>query len=409
MISGTVSDTKGALSGATVTLRTPTGSKSQGKTDPEGKYSFDSLKSGPYELAFTKDGYAPTVRTLSMEGDSSTMDVTLAVAGLSSSVDVTDTATNSTGSRMDVPDRDIPSQISVVTQQTIQEQGLNDVATALENISGASVQVQYGAYEWYTLDGFAQQSGNDFLYIDGMTLAGNRPQTQLDNVEEIQVFKGPDGVLYGGAGASMGGMVNVIRKKPQATRTADLLYRGGSFGRNDVAGGTAGSVFGLDHLLYRIDGGYSHTDGWRDAGSNRLNGSPDLLWLINSRMRISINESVSRDHYDMDAGVPLALLDVPGFPLNRRLNPPDNFERNKAWQNNVVFSANLTNRLEFRNSFFHARTSDQYLDSETEAYVPSLNEVTRTDLYYKHYYRPKQDQTDIIGSYELFGMRHKFM
>jgi outer membrane receptor protein involved in Fe transport len=40
--------------------------------------------------------------------------------------------------------------------------------------------------------------------IDGMTLMGNRPQTQLDNVEEIQVMKGPDGVLYGGADASMG-------------------------------------------------------------------------------------------------------------------------------------------------------------------------------------------------------------
>jgi hypothetical protein len=56
-------------------------------------------------------------------------------------------------------------------------------------------------------------------------------------------------------------MVNVIRKKPQATPTADLLYRGGRFGRNDVAGGASGSIFGLNHFLYRVDGGFSHTDG----------------------------------------------------------------------------------------------------------------------------------------------------
>jgi iron complex outermembrane recepter protein len=220
-------------------------------------------------------------------------------------------------------------------------------------------------------------------------------------------MKGPNGVLYGGAGASMGGMVNVIRKKPQATPTADLVYRGGRFGRNDVAGGASGSIF--VHFLYRVDGGSSHTDGWRGAGSNRLNGSPDLLWLINRRMRVSINESLTQDHYDMDAGTPLALLDVPGFPLNRRLNPPDNFERFKSWETNIVFSANLTNRLELRNSFFNARNSDQYLASETLAYLPALDEVTRTDLYYKHYYRPKQDQTDLIGTYDFLGMRHKIM
>jgi iron complex outermembrane recepter protein len=408
-ISGTVTDAQGLVAEATVTLTSPSGSKSQAQTDDLGKFTFDNLVAGPYELAFSKKGFAPAVRATVLVGESATVDVTLSLAGVYSSVDVTDTASNSTASRMDVPDRDLPTQVSTVTQRIIQEQGLNDVATALENISGASVQVQYGVYEWYTLDGFAQQTGNDFLYIDGMTLMGNRPQTQLDNVEEIQVMKGPDGVLYGGAGASMGGMVNVIRKKPQATRTADLLYRYGRWNRNDVAGGTSGTFFGLSRLLYRLDGGYSHADGWRDAGSDRGNVSPSLLWLISSRMRISFNESLSHDNYDMDAGVPIALLDTPGFPLNRRLNPADNFEHFRSWENNIVFSANLTNRLELRNSFFHARNNDQYLDSETLNYVATTNTLDRTDLYYKHYYRPMQDQTDIIGTYDLFGMRHKFM
>ena len=49
--------------------------------------------------------------------------------------------------------------------------------------------------------------------MDGMTLTGNRPQTKLDNIEEVQVLEGPHAVLYGGAGASQGGMISVIRKK----------------------------------------------------------------------------------------------------------------------------------------------------------------------------------------------------
>src|SRR5579883_823100 len=408
-ISGTVGDSRGVVPGVDITLRSPEGARSETRTDGEGKYKFDGLRSGPYELSFVREGFETTVRTVTLAGESSTVDVTLALGRIATSVEVTDTAGKTTGSRMDVPDRDIPSQISVVTQQTLREQGLNDLASALENVSGVSVQVQYGVYEWYTVDGFAQQSGNDFLYIDGMTLTGNRPQTQLDNIEEVQVLKGPNAVLYGGAGASQGGMVNVIRKKPQATPVAELLYRGGRFGKNDIAGGAAGSIFGMDRLLYRVDAGDSHIGGWRDAGSHRVNASPDLLWLINRRMRISFNESFTRDHYDMDAGVPLGVLAIPHFPLDRRFNPPWDFEAFRAWENNIVFSANLTNRLELRNSFFHARNNDQYLDSETLTYMPALNELTRTELYYKHHRRPMQDQTDVLGTYDVFGMRHKFM
>jgi outer membrane receptor for ferric coprogen and ferric-rhodotorulic acid len=143
------------------------------------------------------------VESVVLSGDSTTTDAIMGPSGLSTSVNVNDVVTSTaemgTGSLMLVQDKDIPSQISVVRQQIIQEQGLNDVATALENISGASVQVQYGAYEWYTLNGFAQQTSTDFIFIDGMILTGNRPQTQLDNVEEVQVFQGADGVLYGGA------------------------------------------------------------------------------------------------------------------------------------------------------------------------------------------------------------------
>jgi iron complex outermembrane recepter protein len=408
-ISGTVDDGHGVVPGVAVTLRTPTGGKNETSTDAQGKYRFASLRSGPYELSFARDGFEKTARTLTLAGEFATEDVTLAIGGISSSVEVIDVAGKTTGSRMDIHDRDIPSQIGVVTQQTIHEHGLNDLATALENISGVSVQVQYGVYEWYTVDGFAQQSGNDFLYVDGMTLTGNRPQTQLDNVEEVQVLKGPNAVLYGGAGASQGGMVNIIRKKPQATRTTDLLYRVGRFGRNDVAGGTTGSVFGLQHLLYRIDAGFSYADGWRNAGAKRLNVSPDLLWLINNRMRIVFNESFSHDHYDMDAGVPLGVLAIPNFPLNRRFNPPQDFERFDSWQNHIVYSANLTNRLELRNSFFHAMSDDQYLDAETLSYVAASNTVNRTELYYMHHRRPMQNQADILGTYDLFGMRHKFL
>jgi hypothetical protein len=38
-----------------------------------------------------------------------------------------------------------------------------------------------------------------------MTLTGNQPQTQLDNIQEVRVPKDADAVLYGGVSASQRG------------------------------------------------------------------------------------------------------------------------------------------------------------------------------------------------------------
>lgn len=408
-VSGTVRDTAGAVPGASISLTAPDGKHAETATDQQGEYKFENLAAGPYELAISRQGFQPANRSFILSGEARTVDVTLAVAGVSSSVDVIDVAGKSTLSRMDVADRDIPSQVSVISQQTIKEQGIIDLASALSNASGVSTQVQYGVYEWYTIGGFTQQSGNDFLYVDGMTMTGNRSNTLLNNIEEVQVMKGPNAVLYGGAGAGQGGMVNVIRKKPQGQRTRDLQYRFGQWGQQYVAGGSAGDVFGLQRLLYRADAAFYRADGWRDSGSTRMNVSPALTWLITDRMRITGTQTFVHDRYTLDAGVPLALLAMKNFPLNRKVNPAGDFQKTLDWQTQIVFTANLTNRLQLRNAFFKQRKRDQYLDAETLSYAPATDLLSRTYLYFQHNRRPVQNQTDFIGDYMVMRMRHRFL
>src|SRR6185295_6091076 len=196
-------------------------------TDGRGQYRFDGLRPGAYEIGASRQGFAPATRSLTLTGQPRTVDITLLVAGGATSIDVNDVAGRATASGMEVPNREIPSYTVSVPERVLREQGINDLPHALENVSGVMTQVQYGVYEWYTVSGITQQSGNDFLYVDGMTLTGNRTMTQINNVEEIQVYKGPNSILYGGSGAGQGGMVNLIRKKPQAHPTSDIQWRMG--------------------------------------------------------------------------------------------------------------------------------------------------------------------------------------
>ena len=409
-ITGTVDDTYGVVANAAVTLRTPDGMTRQATTDGEGRYTFDELAPGNYEVAAALEGFAPATRLLTLTSQSRTVDLTLTIAGFVASVDVVDVAGQSTGSRMEIPDREIPSQVSVVSQTTLREQGVNDLAGALENVSGVITQVQYGVYEWYTISGVTQQSGNDFLHVDGMALTGNRTNSQINNVEQVQVFKGPSAVLYGGAGASQGGIVNVVRKKPQATRVNELEYKAGAWGLQQVGGGFAGQVFGLSRVFYRLDSAFSRADGWRDSGSKRFNVTPALTWLLSDQARLTFNESFTRDRYRMDAGVPVTLLAArPDFPLDRRFNPATDFQLSRDWQNQILFNSTITDHLQFRNAFFNRRNRDEYLDAESLAYNAATDTLTRGELYFQHNRRPIQNQSDLLGDYDVLGMKHRFM
>jgi outer membrane receptor for ferric coprogen and ferric-rhodotorulic acid len=56
---------------------------------------------------------------------------------------------------MDVPDRELPVQVSSVSEEVLREQRSNDLGSALRNVSGVSARRFYGIYEYHTVRGFS--------------------------------------------------------------------------------------------------------------------------------------------------------------------------------------------------------------------------------------------------------------
>ena len=70
---------------------------------------------------------------------------------------------------------------------------------ALQNVPGVYAFINYGIYEGYTFRGFVDlfpSLANQLL--DGVRHEGNRINTQLANIERVEVLKGPSSALYGG-------------------------------------------------------------------------------------------------------------------------------------------------------------------------------------------------------------------
>ena len=216
-LSGTVRDTTGAVPGATVTLASAGAQVATTTTDKSGNYSFTKLAAGRYELTVTMRGFESATRNVALGADTAAVDVALAVGRVNTSVSVTATAGKATATRLPVPDVDVPAQVSTIPQELILQQGSNTIADALRNASGVQAIRWYGVYEQYTIRGFfdADRDGFNAVMIDGMRRNGNRYATQANNVEAIEVLKGPSSILYGRG--ALGGSINIIRKKPNAT------------------------------------------------------------------------------------------------------------------------------------------------------------------------------------------------
>ncbi len=137
------------------------------------------------------------------------------------------TATSST--LTDTPLKEVPQSIQVLPRSILDDQTITSVGEALKNVAGAVGEsaLQTPIYNTNYIRGFVAEQ-----YLDGMTtyLQSGDPNAFAD-VERLEVLKGPSAILYGGgAGAPLGGVINIVSKMP----TGDGFFEiGGTTGSQD--------------------------------------------------------------------------------------------------------------------------------------------------------------------------------
>jgi iron complex outermembrane receptor protein len=109
--------------------------------------------------------------------------------------------------------QEIPMNISVITEATLDERGITNPEDYLRSIAGVSTP---GGSNYYTFRGLntstsQRSSGTSSTYIDEVSgsLMG------LFDVERIEVLRGPQGTLYGSN--AIGGTIRYITNKPDSS------------------------------------------------------------------------------------------------------------------------------------------------------------------------------------------------
>jgi len=180
-----------------------------------------------------------------------------------------------TATRVEKKLQDVPYTVNVITAEEIRASGATSLADLLRDLPAVQV-TSTGASGIVRLSLRGESSSRALIMVDGMKITEQKSMDgaplliDIDNIERIEIVKGPGSVLYGSE--AIGGAINVITKKGGKQPVE------GSIGTTyDTS--AAGSVFsaaisgGLNGFYYRIDGSQTDYDKRENADGDELDGT----------------------------------------------------------------------------------------------------------------------------------------
>jgi len=226
-----------------------------------------------------------------------------------------------------------PASITVITRADIEAGGARHITDVLRGQGGVQINDLYGDGSRATVDlrGFGETAGsNTLVLVDGRRLnnpdiaAPDLNSIALEDVERIEIVQGSAGVLFGDQ--AVGGVINVITRKPGALRHA-LKLSAGSYNTVQLHAMTSQALDNGMNYLLSVDA--RESDNYRDHNeASYLNGLGKL-------------------GYDYETGSVSGELQY----INDELNTPGTLFADQVVEDRRQVSAN------FANDFSNAKTA----------------------------------------------------
>lgn len=238
-----------------------------------------------------------------------------------------------TATRIETPAHEVASSVSVISKQDLERMKKATVLKTLEEIPGLTI-IQNGA-----AGGAASifirgaNSEHTLVLMDGVEL--NNPISParsvdlahftLDNIERIEVLRGPQSTLYGSDALS--GVVNIITQKGHGKPKFSLSSAAGSYGTFYSRAGLGG---GTEKIHYSLGTTYFQSNGFSSAstdyeGNEEKDGYRNLTFSGRFGYRFSNNLELDVILRTVDARIE---ADNFGGPYG---DDPNSTQRNKSY------------------------------------------------------------------------------
>ncbi|MGC3982504.1 MAG: catecholate siderophore receptor Fiu [Steroidobacteraceae bacterium] len=204
---------------------------------------------------------------------------------------------------------DTPQTITVVTQETLRQQGASTLMEALANTPGITMQLgengNTSAGDTFYMRGVASESN---IFADGIRDSGATTRDTF-NTEQVEIAKGPAGSDYGRGATS--GYINQVSKLPRAD----------DFGSASMSFGSAKNIRATSDLNKQLSDSSAlrFNAMWQNGGvagrdlveNNSWGVAPSVGFGINTTTKLYLSAQVVRQDNVPDGGVPT--IGLPGF------------------------------------------------------------------------------------------------
>lgn len=411
-VAGTVLDADGTPvpSASVGVVGTPFGSA----TDDRGRFLILNVPAGTTEVQASYVGFAPVRQSVAVrEGETAEVTFTLAQS-LAELGEVTVTGVQrrtSSVTKTMTPIEDLPMSVQMVDEELFHAQQVTDLRDVVRNVSGVTATGTYnGGYVYYNSRGFDMNNWSNFRR-NGM-FVWNMGHHYADNIERVEVLKGPASVLYGDV--APGGVMNFVTKKPLPYTYRRAELRLGQYGLVRPTVDLSGPVTGDGSLLYRFNGMAETSGSFRDeVEGDAFLLAPSLTWAPTSRFRWTVEGTYRRDSRVGDPGLISPDGTFDGLDQIDRSTflgePGGTYEFEDA---GLFSSADyaLSDRLSLRNTTYYTDTYrtpyNVYLNG-TSADEQGL--VSRRQYFFNQWFRGWGTDMNLAGEFATGPVTHQLV
>lgn len=300
---------------------------------------------------------------------------------------------------------DTAKNVTIVTQEDIQNKGANTVAEALRGVPGLVVGGYDGGSPKFDMRGSgATANSNTLVLLDGIPLNGingnyETDQIPVDQIEKIEIVPAGGTVMYGEG--AIGGIINIITKSPKDKMNyGSVGLEAGSWGttKGTLSYGTKiGEKFLFDtsYTNYKTDGYRSAYPGY-DDGDKR-----ESIWL---RGKYLLNDGyieAKYNHSENDDSFTGALTKKQFEDNPKQIGTSGGIVKDKTDSYLLTYNQKLTENISVLIYGGYSENEGEY--NSISSYGPYLSK----DRIIQYYSKAQMKYTYGENSYVILGVDYK--
>ena len=316
---------------------------------------------------------------------------------------------NSTASRLGLTAQETPASIELLDAQTIRSRGdslLREAvsrSTGITDISNLGVGVAFSARGFTGNNSVAQAEDGIRLLTAASTLTY---PSDTWGYERFEILRGPASVLFGDA--SVGGIINSIRKAPSRDSSLEALVGVGTRGEYRAGVGGTGAIGEIG--AFRIDASTTGGNGFVDDGEHKSKKlMSNFLFTPSDQLRFNISFDHSEESPTQYTGIPLrdGRLSTGLRKENYNIsNGVQNFDDDRLrgkleWEINDTLK--LTNVAYWFNSRRHWRNLE-YFSLDTASNTVDRSGYTEI----RHKQKQLGNRLELASTAEVFGLKNRW-